>query len=146
MPDTSDTNTTRAIQVRHECNTIYTNATRARHEQYECDMSAKRVLHKQHQCNRSAARTSWEWHEKKNLILIVTRAKTYFHLPKFTIWQIKDYKKRNNFIVKTVFWKCLVPITKFVWKVHQTLHPLVYSTELCNGKSYIKKLYARLLL
>ena len=48
----------------------------------------------------------------------MTRAETYFHTPLWAIWQMKDYKARNNFIPKTTFWKYLVPMSKCVWKVH----------------------------
>ena len=34
------------------------------------------------------------------LILITARVKTYFHLPIFTMWQVKDYKEGNNFILR----------------------------------------------
>ena len=37
------------------------------------------------------------------LILITTRVKTYFHLPIFTMWQVKDCKEGNNFILSTTF-------------------------------------------
>ena len=30
----------------------------------------------------------------------MTQVKTYFHTPILAIWQIKDYKERNNFILK----------------------------------------------
>ena len=32
--------------------------------------------------------------------------------------QMRDNKERNNFIPRTIFWKCLVPMPKCVWKVH----------------------------
>ena len=38
---------------------------------------------------------------EKLLILITTRVKIYFHIPIFTIWQAKDYKGRNNFVLST---------------------------------------------
>ena len=63
------------------------------------DTNATRVRHKRH-----------ERHEWKTLVLITTQMKTYFHTPIFTIWQVKDYKERNNFILRTTFWKCLVPL------------------------------------
>ena len=34
--------------------------------------------------------------------------KTYFHTPIFTISQVKDYKEKNNFILRTTFCKCLI--------------------------------------
>ena len=84
---------------RHECNTNATLATRARHERQMCDTSATITTRVQH-----------EW---KILMLITTRVKTY-HTLLFTIWQVKDYKERNNFILRTTFWKCLVSMPKCV--------------------------------
>ena len=46
----------------------------------------------------------------KNVELITARVKTDFHTPIFTIWQMEDYKERNNFILRTDFWKCLFPM------------------------------------
>ena len=83
MPDTSDNNATRVKQVRHECNT-----------------SALLVLHERHECDTSATQMT---RVKKLLILITTGVKTCFHIPIFTIWQVKDYKERNNFILSTTF-------------------------------------------
>ena len=45
----------------------------------------------------------------------------------------------KNFIVRTIFWKSLVSMLKCVWKV-------LHKNWTFNGKSYIKKLYTRLLL
>ena len=42
----------------------------------------------------------------------------HFHSPTLPIYQMKVYKERNNFIPRTIFWKCLVPLSKGVWKVH----------------------------
>ena len=70
-----------------------------------------------------------EWHKCDTS---TTQIKTYFHSPAFTIWQVKDYKERNNFILKTTFWKCLMSMPKDTTK-----------TELFNGKRYIRKLFTR---
>ena len=78
--------------------------TSARHEWHECETSATLTIRVQH-----------EW---KVSILITTLVKTYFYTPILTIWQVKDYEERNNFILRTNFWKCLVPMPKCVWKVH----------------------------
>ena len=43
--------------------------------------------------------------------------KTCSHTPVFTLWQVNDYKERNNFFLRTTFWKCFVPLTTCVWKV-----------------------------
>ena len=90
----------------------------ASHERHECDMSAKRVRHEQHECDTSITRTTRVQHEWKILILITTRLKTYFHTPILAIYQMKNYKERNIVVLRTTFWKCLVPIPKCAWKVH----------------------------
>ena len=59
-----------------------THSTRVRHKWHTSDMSATRVLH------------------ERILTLITTRVKTCFHTLIFTVWQVKDYKERNNFILK----------------------------------------------
>ena len=61
----------------HECNMSDTSATRVRQERYERNVSAKQMLH-----------------ERKNLILITTRFKPYFHTPIFS--EVKDNKERNK--------------------------------------------------
>ena len=113
---------------RHECNTNDTSAARVGKEQYECNKgetratrvrpSETRELHEQHQCDTSSIRTTQVRHEWEILILITTRVTTYFHTPILAIWQIKDYKERNNFILRNTFWKCLIPLPKCIWKVH----------------------------
>ena len=37
------------------------------------------------------------------------RVKTFFPTPILAIWQIKNYKERNNSFLRTTFWKCIVP-------------------------------------
>ena len=64
-----------------------------RHDRHKCDKSATRVLNERHECDTS----------EKLLILITARVKTYFYIPIFTIWQVNDYKERNNFILSTTF-------------------------------------------
>ena len=51
----------------------------ARHERQECYLTT-RVRH-----------------ERKNLILVTIRVKIYFHTLIFTIWQVKDYKEKEQF-------------------------------------------------
>ena len=104
-----------------------------RYEGYECDTSATWVLHERLKCDTSATRTTRVWREQKILILIIRQGKTYFHTPIFTIWQVKDYKERNNFILRTTFWKCIVPLPKCVSKVHRK-----------NWTLYFQKLYQKL--
>ena len=131
---------TSARYERHECQTSDTSGTRVRHERHECntqvqhkgctnDTSATRVLHERYGCDTN----------EKNLILIITQIKTYFHIPLFTIWQVKDYKKRNNFILSTTFGNASFP-----WQ--NVFEKSTTKIGLCNDKSYIKNLYTRLLL
>ena len=71
--------------------------------------------------NTFATRTIQLQYEWKILILITTQMKTYFHIPMLTIRQMKDYKERNNVILRTTFWNCLVTMPKSVWKVHHKI-------------------------
>ena len=71
--------------------------------------------HERNECDKCATRTT----RVKIFDLITTQVKTFSHPYIFTaIWQMKDYKERNNFILRTTFWKCLVPMPKCVWKVY----------------------------
>ena len=74
----------------------------ARHGRHECYKNDTR-------CDTIPTKTTRVRHEWKLLILIMARVcrKTYFQT-----WQMKDYKERNNFILRTTFWKCLVPMAK----------------------------------
>ena len=85
------------------------------------------MLKEQHECDTS----------EKILILITTRVKIYFHTPIFTTWQVKDYKEGNNFIPSTTFGNASFPCRNAFEKG-------TTKTEICNGKSYIKKLHTKL--
>ena len=83
--------------------TYNTSETLMRHEQQECDTSDTLTTWARHECytnDTSATRV-------KNFNFVTTRVKTYFHNLLFTIWQLKDYKERTNFILRTAFWKCI---------------------------------------
>ena len=54
--------------------------------------------------NTSGTQTTRVWHEWKDLILITTQVKTYFHTIFLAILQMKDYKERNNFVLTAIFW------------------------------------------
>ena len=82
------------------------------------------MLHERHECGTS----------EKTLILITTRVKTYFHIPIFTIWQVKDYKERNNFILSTTFGNASFPC-------QNAFEKCTTKTELFNSKRYIKNFY-----
>ena len=70
--------------------------------------SATRVQHDRHECDTSAKQTARLRHKKKKLNLITRRVKTYFHTPILAIWLMKDYKERNNFILRFTFSICIV--------------------------------------
>ena len=59
-----------------------------------------------------ATRVRQKW---KILILITAIVKPYFRTPILAIEQMKDYKKSNNFILRTNFWKLFVPMPKCLW-------------------------------
>ena len=65
--------------------------------------------------DKSATQVRHEW---EILIFITARIKTYFQTPILAIWQMKHYEERNNFILRTTFEKCLIPMPKCIWKVH----------------------------
>ena len=88
--------------------------TRVRHKWLECNTSVIQVQYECYMNDLSATRVRYEW---KNLILITTQMKIYFHTPILAIWQMKDYKERNIFILRTTFWECLAPVPKCIWKV-----------------------------
>ena len=118
---------TSARHKRHECDTNDTSATRVRQERHECNTSATRTTRGRHECctnDTSATRV-------RNFDFDNDTSENIFSHP--YIWQMRDYKERSNFILRTTFWKCFVPIPKCIWKVHHK-----------NGKSYIKKLQTRL--
>ena len=50
---------------------------------------------------------------------------------------MKDYKERNNFILRLPFGNTSFPC-------QHGFEKCTTKSELCNGKSYIKKLYTRL--
>ena len=79
------------------------------------DMIATRV---RHEGNKTATRTTRVRQKWKILILITTRVKIFFHTTMLTIWQMKDHKERNSFIPRTIFWRCLLSIPKYIWEVH----------------------------
>ena len=117
---------------------------------HECDTSKTRATRVGHEWGTSATQVRHKW---KILILITTRMRTYFHTPMFIIWQMKDYKQKNNFILRTTFWKNLALIQKCVWKMRYkswTLYPAETRRRfnvvclLSNGKSCIKNWYTRL--
>ena len=41
----------------------------------------------------------------------------YFYTITLAIWQMKDYKKRSDSILRTTYWKFYVPMPKWVLQV-----------------------------
>ena len=99
----------------HECDTSKTRATRVGYEWGTSDTSA--------------TWTTLVRHKWKILILITTRMRTYFHTPVFIIWQVKDYKEKNNFILRTTYWKNLAPCQNVFQKC-------VTKTVLCTQQKH----------
>lgn len=83
----------------------------------------------------SAAQKTRLRHDWKAFTLITTWVKMYFHTPKLATCQMKKYKV--HLILRINFRKCLFRKPKYVWKC-------TTKTQLCDGKSYIQKLYAKL--
>ena len=81
---------------RHECDTndtSETRVTRVRHKCYTNDTSATRMK-------------NFDFHNETS--------QNIFSHPILAIWQMKDYEERNNIILRTTFWSCLVPMKKYV--------------------------------
>ena len=121
MPDKSEATAIRATQMQHECDTSDT-------MRHECDTSVTQVLHERHECDTSE-NVDFDNGTSKNIF-----SNPYIY---FTIWKNKDCKERNNFILRTTFWKSLVSMPKSFKKC-------TTKTKLFNGKSCIKTLYIRL--
>ena len=126
-----------ARHQRHDLEENATLTTQVRHEKHECNTSTTGVVHERHECDMSATRTTRVRHESNILVLIVTRVKLYFYTLIFTIWQMKHYKKRKNFILRTTFLHVLFPCRN-AFKICTT------KSRLFSSKSYVKKLYTRL--
>ena len=75
------------------------------------DMSATQVRHECYTNNTSAAEVKIFYFNND------TSEKTFSH-PILAIWQMKECKERNNFILRTTFWKRLVPMPNCLLKVH----------------------------
>ena len=60
--------------------------------------------------------------------------KTYFHIPIFIIWRVKDYKERNNLILNTTF-------VNASFQHQNAFEKCATKTGLCNGKSYTLDCY-----
>ena len=75
------------------------------------DASATQVWHECYTNDTSATQV-------KNFDFDNDTSKNIFLHPYIYYMASEDYKLRENFILKTTFWKCLVPTVKCIWKVH----------------------------
>ena len=108
--------------LQHECQ------TRVQHERHRCDTSATQVRHKQYECNKSETSTTRVRHvydtNDTSVTLVINfnfdkdASENIFLHPILIIWQVKDYKERNNFIFRNTFWKCLLPMPNHVKREH----------------------------
>ena len=81
-----------------------------RHERHECDVNKTRATKLWRECHTIATRTTRVQHVCYTNGTGAARAKNFdfdnntsFHTLILGIWQMKDHKKRKNFIVRTTF-------------------------------------------
>ena len=72
---------------------------------------------KQHECHTSAAWKTRMRHEWKVLILITTGVKTFSH-SYISHRANQRLQGEKQFHSRSTFWKCLVLMPKYVWKMH----------------------------
>ena len=123
-------------------NTSATLTTRMRHE---CDKSTSQVLHERHKCGTSPARTK-RVHTSptrmtrvrhKSKILITTRVKHIF-TPLYLLYGKRKTARRG----KISFYK--LPFGNALFSCQNAFKKYTTKTKQFFGKSYIKKLCARL--
>ena len=107
-----------ARDKRHKCDTSEERATQVRHERrewvcWERDKSAKQTTRVQHECYTNDTSVT----RVKNSDFYNDTSENIFFHPILAAWQTKDYKERNNFILRTTFLKCLISMLKCVWIV-----------------------------
>ena len=92
--------------------------TRVWHEQYECNTSNTSAAQVRHESDTNDTSATWV----KNFDFQNETRENMFSHPTLAIWQMKDYKERNNIILKTTFWQCLIPTPKNVQSAPQILN------------------------
>ena len=104
--------------VRHErqkCDTNDTSATRVRHERHEYNTSATRVRHERHECytNDTGATLvkNFDFDNKTSENIFSHPYNSYIANGEK---QKSNFKEESNFILRTSFWKCIVPMPKCV--------------------------------
>ena len=111
---------TGATRMEHKCDTV----------QHERNMSA---THKEHECSMSATRTTRKRHESKILILITTRVRTYFLHPYISYIANDRLQGEEQFCSKNY-------LLEKPRSYQNAFEKCSTKTELCNAKSYVKKL------
>ena len=103
MPDTSDVSAIKATQMRdewHECSTSEIRVILMRHEWHEYDTSA--------------TRTTRVWHEWKTF-----NFDNYIFLHPYIYYMASERLQAEELFHSMYYlWKCLIPMQKYVWKVH----------------------------
>ena len=110
--------------------------TRVKHERHECDTSVTRTTQVQHKWGKSKTIAIRVRHKWKILNLRMARVKTCFHTSILTICQMKNCRERSNFILR-------MPFVNDSFSCQNALEKSTTKAELCNGKSFVKKLYTR---
>ena len=111
----------------------------ARHERHDCDTSETRAKRVRHECNTSATRTTQVQHECDTNDTSVARAKN-FDFDNDTsgnilaIWQMKDYKEKEQFHSKN----CLLEMSRSHAKMRLKSAPQKLNIVMAKGisKSY----------
>ena len=111
---------------RHKCNT---GATQVGHECWTNNTSATPVLHERDECDTTEKFWFWKRHELK-----------YIFTPLYWLYgKWKTIRRRNNLIQELPFGNVSFPCQNAFKKC-------TTKTKIFNGKSYIKKLYTRLIV
>ena len=93
----------------------------ALHEQHKCDtsdMSLTRALHERSERDTIATQMTRVQKRVKNFDFDNDMSENIFSHP-YISYMANQSLERNTFILRTTFWKYLVPMPKFDWKVHQ---------------------------
>ena len=91
----------------HECNMNDTSTTRVRHQQHECKKSATQAQHKCDTNDTSATRV-------RNFDFNNSTSENIFSHPYISYMANERFQGRKNFILRTTFWKCLVPMAECI--------------------------------
>ena len=118
---------TRVWHKWHDSHISATWATRTWHECYTNDTSVTRVLHERRECD-----TSFDFHNDTSENIF---SHPYINYMANERLQGEQQFHSNNYLLEMPQFPC-----------QNAFEKCTTNTELCNGKSYIKKLYIRLQL